>query len=148
MLHATWSSNECLGASALERLHHDLFNALEKLSTVQDDEFGDGYRALVQQVERTFQKEESWMEEMDSQSLKVHREQHARVLGALHNVNCRVMNGELGLGREVVGALLPQWFAFHISTMDATLARSMRAMAVPQLGALITSAIGEKLESH
>lgn len=134
MLNTTWPSDEPLGVIALDRLHDDLFGMLDKLSSAQDHEFGNGYSALVQQMEHAFETEERWMEEIDFQSLKVHREQHARVLGALHNVNCRVMNGELGVGREVVRELLPQWFAFHISTMDATLARSMQTMTARAAG--------------
>ena len=149
MLHTTWPPDECSGVPALDRLHHDLYDTLHKLSSACDHEFGNGYGALVQQVEQTFQKEERWMEEMDFQSLKVHREQHARVLGALHNVNCRVMNGELEVGREVVTELLPQWLAFHISTMDATLAHSMQTMSAQTSGLPVPSATtGEKLESH
>lgn len=154
MLHATWLPDECPGVLALDRLHHDLYDTLHKLSSACDHEFGNGYCALVRQVEQAFQKEERWMEEMDFQSLKVHREQHARVLGALHNVNFLVMNGELGVGREVVQELLPQWLAFHISTMDATLARSMQTMSARTSGLSAPGATageklaGEKLESH
>ena len=148
MLHTTWPCDECAVAPALEQLHYDLFDAIEKLSAARDYEFSDGYCALVQQIEQAFQKEEHWMEEMEFQSLKVHREQHARVLGALHHVNCRVMNGELALGREVVRDLLPQWFAFHRSTMDAALARRMQTMPAPASERASAVTEGERLESH
>lgn len=148
MLHTTWPPDECPSVPALDRLHQDLHDTLHTLSGACDDEFGNGYCALVRQVELAFQKEEQWMEEMDYQLLKAHREQHARVLGALHNVNCRVMNGELEVGREVVTELLPQWFAFHIATMDATLARSMQTMPAQPLGRYAPTTTREKLESH
>ncbi len=128
MLHTTWPSDSLLGMPLLDQLHYDLIVTIDRLASAQDHEFSSGYRALVRQMEQAFETEEQWMEEINFQSLKVHREQHARVLAALHNVHGRVMNGELSLGREVIRELLPQWFAFHISTMDATLARSMQTM--------------------
>lgn len=145
MLHATWPPDDCSGVLALDRLHQDLHEAMCTLSCARDNEFAHGYGHLVRQVEESFQKEECWMEEMNFHSLKVHREQHARVLRALHNVDSRVMGGELDLGREVVTTLLPQWLAFHISTMDASLARSMQAMAFPAKGSASAPAIGKNV---
>lgn len=144
MLHATWPPDDPSGVPALDRLHQDLYEALCMLSCTPDHEFIQGYGHLVRQVEESFQKEERWMEEMEFHSLKVHREQHARVLHALHNVDSRVMGGELDLGRKVVTTLLPQWLAFHISTMDASLARSMQA-AFPTKGSLYTPAMEKNL---
>ncbi len=66
------------------------------------------------------------MEEIDFPIIKSHREQHARVLSALHHVHSRVMNGDLVMGHEVVEKLLPQWFVFHISTIHAALAAAMQ----------------------
>ncbi|MDF3036874.1 MAG: hypothetical protein K0S28_2148, partial [Paucimonas sp.] len=43
-----------------------------------------------------------------------------------HHVHSRVLDGDLATGRETVETLLPQWFAFHISTMDMALAASMQ----------------------
>lgn len=131
MPYATWSTEDFTGVPALDRLHQDLFEALDKLSSSPDGEFGNGFNVLVEQAERTFQTEEQWMEDLDFPSLNIHREQHARVLLALHKVNSRVLSGELEAGREVVNELLPQWLAFHISTMDATLANAMQMMHTP-----------------
>lgn len=61
------------------------------------------------------------MEEIDYPELRAHREQHARVLSALHHVAPHVMNGDLALGREAA-ELLPQWFLFHLASMDTALA--------------------------
>jgi hypothetical protein len=36
------------------------------------------------------------------------------------------MDGAIGLGRDVVDNLLPQWFALHMSTLDATLGLAMQ----------------------
>lgn len=114
------------GVPIMDQLHRDLFESLDRLSISKDSEFANGYKVLVSQVEQVFRKEQQWMEEISFPSLKAHQEQHARVLGALHNVHAYVMEGELTLGREVVTNLFPQWFAFHISTMDRSLALAMQ----------------------
>lgn len=110
----------------MDKLHHDLFATLDELSCVTDYEFPEGYCSLVRKVERAFRAEEQWMEDTNFPAMLVHQEQHARVLGGLHNVHMRVMSGDLEIGRKVVDDLLPQWLAFHISTMDTALAVAMQ----------------------
>ncbi|NEX61230.1 bacteriohemerythrin [Noviherbaspirillum galbum] len=112
----------------METMHRELFSTLEELSLATDAEFGRGYSELVRKVERVFQREEQWMEDCNYAGLATHREQHARVLGGLHHVHGMVMHGDLATGRRVVDELLPQWLAFHTSTMDASLAAAMQMM--------------------
>lgn len=126
MLPTSWSPNNSSGVPAMDQLHRDLFGSLARLSKSEDSEFANDYKALLCQVERAFDEEQQWMEEIDFPSLRAHQEQHARVLGALHTVHARVMDGELALGREVIMNLLPQWLGLHISTMDRSLALEMQ----------------------
>jgi hemerythrin-like metal-binding protein len=114
------------GMPAMDKLHHDFFQALDRLSTASDTEFRRLFAKFVAQVEQAFRREDEWMEEVDLPTQQAHREQHARVLGALHNVHMRVDEGNVKLGREVIESLLPQWFSCHITTMDAPLARAMQ----------------------
>jgi hemerythrin len=114
------------GASAMDKLHQNVFQALDELAVKSDSEFRTEYGVFVAKMEQIFREEEQWMDAIDYSVSMLHREQHARVLGALHNVHSRVMYGEIGVGREVVERLLPQWFSFHASTMDAALARAMQ----------------------
>lgn len=116
------------GVPAMDKLHHDFFTALDMLAASSDEEFRAKYGNFVNQVEQAFRKEELWMEEIDFPALRHHREQHARVLGALHNTHFQVMNGEIQQGREIADRLLPQWFVLHASTMDATLACAMNLL--------------------
>lgn len=110
------------GVMAIDELHRDFADSMQQVAHASDHSFEQEYHAFVKKAERTFSIEEHWMEEIDCPLLHSHREQHARVLGALHNVHCRVMDGDITLGREVAGRLLPQWFAFHVATMDMALA--------------------------
>jgi hemerythrin len=115
------------GVTAIDDLHRDFADAMQQLACAQDHAFEEQYCAFVKKAERAFSIEEHWMEEINCPLLRSHREQHARVLGALHNVHSRVMDGNIELGREVAGKLLPQWFAFHVATMDVALAAMLAA---------------------
>lgn len=114
------------GVAAMDKLHHDVFAGLDELSSRRDDEFCGAYGEFAAKVEQAFRQEEQWMEESEYAALKTHQEEHARVLGALHSIHPQVMAGELETARKIVDHLLPQWFSFHLSTMDATLAVAMQ----------------------
>jgi hemerythrin-like metal-binding protein len=119
------------GVAEMDRLHFDFFEALGELAALPDDEFVLGFRGFVRHAERSFAREEQWMEDTDFAADKSHREQHARVLSALHHVYSRVLAGDIATGRTTVEVLLPQWFAFHISTMDMALAAAMQVSEFP-----------------
>jgi hemerythrin-like metal-binding protein len=125
---ATWGTETTSGVQAMDRLHYDVFQAMDELSRSTDQEFGGTYRAFVRRIEQAFRQEACWMEEIDFPASNEHQEQHARVLGALHHIHSRVMAGEVQAGREVADHLLPQWFALHLSTQDMILAVAMQTM--------------------
>jgi hemerythrin-like metal-binding protein len=122
----SWVPDMSSGASPMNHLHHELFQALDALTSSEDREFGARYTEFVGKVERTFREEEQWMDDLDFPGFAVHQEQHARVLAALHNIHTQVMTGKLELGRQLAEELLPQWLAFHISTMDAGYVATMQ----------------------
>jgi hemerythrin-like metal-binding protein len=132
------------GIAAMDLQHHEIAEALRWISTCPDQEFRTGFGVFVDKVEHAFDEEDGWMEDIDFPGLKTHREQHARVLGALHNAHFRVMSGDTDVGRDVVQHLLPQWFAFHVATMDAALALAMQMRLTPataETEAVLASAI-------
>lgn len=116
-----WSKDMSLGVPAMDDAHKAFLDELAALLTVPDDRFGPALLSLIARIECDFRDEEQLMEELDYPGIQGHREQHARVLGALHHIAPRVMDGDIALGREAVD-LLPQWFLFHLSTMDTALA--------------------------
>jgi hemerythrin len=116
-----WSAEMVLGVPEMDEAHEAFLAELGELLTTPDEEFGKAFMAMIMRVERDFRDEEDLMEAIDYPGLQGHCEQHARVLGALHHVAPHVMNGDMALGREAV-ELLPQWFLFHLSTMDTALA--------------------------
>ncbi|MDB5772341.1 MAG: hypothetical protein V7606_4158 [Burkholderiales bacterium] len=122
MQETTWLS----GVPEMDELHRNLTAALDRLAAAADHEFRAGFEAFVSQLELAFRMEEQWMDDIDFPAFRVHQEQHARVLGGLHAIHARVSSGDIKLGREAVENLLPQWFAFHIATMDEALALAMQ----------------------
>lgn len=132
MLESIASTDMSSGVADMDQLHFDFFEALGALASLGDQEFAVGFREFVRYAEHAFAKEETWMEAVNFAADKSHREQHARVLSALHHVYSRVLGGDLVIGRETIETLLPQWFAFHIATMDMTLAAAMQIHDLPQ----------------
>ena len=126
MPHPIWSPELSTGLDAMDDLHFDFCEAMAKASSVPDSDFCNAYASLVRTAERAFATEEQWMEEIGCPVLRAHREQHARVLGALHTVHSAVMGGELATGRKVVEHLLPEWFSMHGTTMNMALAQTIQ----------------------
>jgi hemerythrin len=114
------------GVTVMDDLHRDFVCKLLSLSTTSDERFRTDYGDFVRKTEETFSQEEKWMEEIEFPVIKSHREQHARVLGALHKVHSRVLTGDVSVGRDVVNNLLPQWFLMHTSMTDRILASAMK----------------------
>lgn len=129
----SWSPVMSLGVPALDDAHKALLEELTRLADASDEQFADGFLALVAALERDFRDEETLMEQIDFPALRSHREQHARVLSGLHHVAPSVMQGDFAAGREAT-RLLPQWFLFHLSTMDVAL-----AVALDLAGLLVQS---------
>lgn len=124
--------NMSTGIAEMDRLHFDFFEALSELTAMSDEEFALAFRGFVHHAEKAFAREEQWMEETDFAADKSHREQHARVLSALHHVHSLMLGGDILVARETVETLLPQWFAFHIATMDMALATAMQVSEPPR----------------
>ena len=121
MQNIKWSEDMSLGVPGMDKWHRELLDELTGLLTAPDGGFAPAFMRMIEKIEKDFHEEEDLMEEIDYADLQGHREQHARVLGALHHIAPHVMNGDLALGREAV-ELLPQWFLYHLSTMDTALA--------------------------
>lgn len=109
----------------MDRLHCTLFEALEKLSGIEDFQFANAFRDFVAVLEQSFRLEEAWMEKTQYPLVLMHLEEHARALSGLHHVHSRIMAGEISEGREVVQNVLPHWLAFHMANMPPTLKRRL-----------------------
>lgn len=127
-----WAQGMSLGVPAMDDAHKAFLEELSELLNAPDERFAPAFMTLVAKIERDFHEEEALMEDIDYPGLRGHCEQHSRVLGALHHIEPRVMAGDIALGREAI-ELLPQWFLFHLSTMDTALAFALDMNAQDQL---------------
>lgn len=129
-----WTPAMELGYPALDQAHRTLFDEMMRLCAAPDIELQRGLPLLCDKLERDFREEEDMMEVLDTPGIKEHREQHARVLSALHHVEA----GEPAAVREAI-LLLPQWFEVHVATMDRGLAVGLEhAQVVPRQQSFIT----------
>jgi hemerythrin len=123
---ATWMARNVSGM--MNEARRSIATKMERLSHTADDQFADGFTALIADLEASFRDEESVMEALNYPALRSHREQHARALSALHHAQPQVEGGDVGLGREAL-ELLPKWLLMHRSTMDLALASATRPPA-------------------
>ena len=121
MQNLKWSPEMVLGVPNIDALHQSLVETIAGLNIASDEQFVHQYNILVANMERDFYEEEQQMEKIEFSALHAHREQHARVLSAMHHAQGHVMCGDITAGRGVI-ALLPEWVSFYLATMDAALA--------------------------
>lgn len=145
-----WSEEMALGVPAIDAAHKALLDALFFLSSAPDPQFAAGYFALVAQFERDFREEEDLMEKIRFPDRRGHREQHARVLNGLHDVDPYVTHGDFEPGREAIKQL-PRWFLLHLSTMDLALAVALDLASVhrhPPPALLLRTELARLLNSN
>lgn len=127
-----WSSVLVLGQPAIDAAHQALAGRVARLAAGSDGELEAGLPALVDELEADFRAEDALMEEIAFPGIQAHREQHARVLAALHHIDAR----DPAAARSALG-LLMEWFQLHVATMDNVLAIALdlAACAPGQFGA-------------
>jgi hemerythrin-like metal-binding protein len=116
-----WLPEMTVGNAAIDAAHEALFDQMQFLLGAQDTDIVIGLLTLAERLERDFREEETLMEGIEFAGLRPHREEHARVLSALHHVD----TGDPMAAREVL-QLMVQWFPLHVMTMDAALVAALR----------------------
>lgn len=116
-----WTPDMALGIPLFDEAHQALAEQIKLLMHCKDDSFADGLAQLVDCLETDFRHEEALMETIDYPALHSHREQHARVLTTLHQVETQ----DIKTGRATVGLVLP-WFHAHLATADTALAIALQ----------------------
>ncbi len=116
-----WTPDMALGIPLFDEAHEALAEQIKTLTHCKDEDFSAGLAQLIECLEDDFRHEEALMEAIDYPALRSHREQHARVLATLHQLE----TGELKSGRDAVGLVLP-WFHAHLATADTALAIALQ----------------------
>jgi hemerythrin-like metal-binding protein len=117
-----WTEALNLGVERMDATHREFVDQLNSLAEAADDALLTGLDAFIAHTEEHFAQEERWMRGTSFPPLHCHAEEHAGVLGIMHEVRGYVSAGRADLGRVLVRELAP-WFTNHAATMDAMLAR-------------------------
>lgn len=124
----TWCPEMTLGITEIDKAHQEFLANVEKISRMPDDLLYDNLLQLTGKLEKDFRQEEDLMEACNSVEIKEHREQHAKLLKALHYLIPDIMQGNYAAARRAID-VLPCWYLMHLSTSDQVMAHSIRATA-------------------
>lgn len=98
---------------------------VEQAIVMPDAHFSGEFAHLLDAVEAAFRHEEVIMSTLGYARLREQQEENAVILSALHHVLPRVEDGDLGLGRQVLEALL-EVLSLHRLSSGLALALSVR----------------------
>lgn len=121
-----WNAGMALGIPLFDEAHQALAEQVRQLLDGPDQQIEAGTAVLIEALEEDFRMEESLMERIDYPAIRSHREQHARVLAALHGL----APGDIPAARHAVGLVLP-WFELHLATADTALAIALTMAQLP-----------------
>jgi hemerythrin-like metal-binding protein len=124
-----WTADMELGLPQIDRSHRILVERIEAATRQPDGDFAAAYEDLIDALDAEFHAEDCLMDEIDFTAAHSHREQHARVMAALHQIS----TAEPGARRQALALLLP-WFQLHLATMDVALAEAARVAAASEHG--------------
>jgi len=119
-----WNPEMALGIPLFDEAHQALAEQIDSLMDATDEEFRAGLDLLIECLDDDFRHEEALMETIEYPGLRQHREQHARVLASLHQLD----EQDIAAGKAAVRLVLP-WFHAHLATADTALARALQASA-------------------
>ena len=123
-----WSAHMALGIPLFDEAHEAMAEQINHLLGGPDEEVEAAMARLTEALEDDFRLEESLMEAIDYPAICSHREQHARVLGALH----RLAPGDIAAARHAASLIVP-WFDLHLATADTALVLALQMAEQPAL---------------
>ena len=121
-----WSNQFELGVASMDTAHQEFINQLNHLNMAAQEELPALFAQLVAHTEQHFAQEERWMRESGFRPIMLHRGEHERVLGILHQTLRQLQAGDTASGRALVKEML-DWFEQHAASMDMALARHIEA---------------------
>lgn len=118
----SWTDAFLLGYDAMDDTHREFVAIVNRLLTCPDADMAAAMRAFVVHAEAHFGQEKAWMEATDFPPRDCHIEDHDAVMESAHQVEERVLAGDVALGREFA-AELARWFPSHADYLDSALAQ-------------------------
>jgi hemerythrin len=118
------TGGHALGYPAMDRLHDEFLQLLERLGTAEAAELPGIVDALLEQSREHFGAEDRWMLETAFPARECHANEHAAVLRSMEGVRRRVVQGDVAAARSLATALA-DWFPAHADYLDSALAHWM-----------------------
>lgn len=122
-----WSDDLVTGDERMDETHEAFVNQLAALRALPHEQQLEPYRALIAHTTEHFAREERWLVAIGFAADNCHAAQHRQVLEAMRAVETHYLQGDHEI-IDRIAAALAEWFPVHARTMDAGLARHMRAV--------------------
>jgi len=122
-----------LGVAEMDTTHRE-FTALVNLLVESDDtDFAALFGKLLDHCRLHFTSEGRLMRISRFPALGEHEGEHHRIYGDLVQMQRAVQRGRLALPRAFVKQGLKEWFALHLSSMDAALAAHLKRVGAARV---------------
>jgi hemerythrin len=119
----TWDeAAHALDVPQMDRTHREFMALLAASAQASDADFVARLDALIEHTRRHFDNESALMRACGFPATTEHEGDHRRILGELERLRRGCDEGRMAYARHYVEEGLPDWFAFHLSTMDSCLA--------------------------
>ncbi len=129
----TWDdASHSLYVPQMDATHREFMELLAAAEEASDADFVARFSALLEHTRRHFANESALMRTCGFEATAEHEGDHQRILGDLERLRRGCETGEEGgldYARHYVEEVLPDWFAFHLSTMDTCLAACVQRRA-------------------
>jgi len=120
-----WTKDLALGDERIDTTHREFVVLVDAVAKAADEAMLVAIDALIAHTEAHFGQEKAWMAATAFPSTHCHLDEHAGVLGAMHEVRGYVSQGKFHVGR-VLATELDTWFKQHAATMDSMLAQWLK----------------------
>jgi hemerythrin len=111
-----------LQVAEMDAAHREFAELVNALAACPDNEFPERFKALMNHTRAHFAAEDELMLKSGFAALGEHSGEHKRVLDELMQFGRGLNRGRVFLARSYIESGIPEWFALHLSTMDAALA--------------------------
>ena len=119
----TWDdATHSLDMPQMDATHREFMAMLAAAAAASNADFAARFDALFEHTRRHFDNESALMRSCGFPATPEHEGDHQRILGDLERLRRGCDEGRLALARNYLEHGLPDWFAFHLSTMDSCLA--------------------------
>lgn len=117
----SWDDRYLVGHPAVDQEHREFVTLVHALQTAGDDELPAAMAGFAAHAEAHFALEEALMAEYDFPAGECHRDEHARVMASVREVEALIAEGNVDIARDLARALI-DWFPGHSDYMDSALA--------------------------